>query len=278
MLNPLMMRLIACCGLAATAVAGSLAQFHTPIGDWVLELYDEDKPVTVENFKRYVTDGRFRDSFVQRHEPGFVIQGGGYAVTNRGTATAQLLVVPSYGPITNEYGVGRTFGNQYGTIAMARVGGQTNSATSQWFINLTNNAFLDQVDGGFTVFGRTLLGTNVLNRFHPPVPAAGIYRAQVPGNPSLATIPVLKPQPTLDDLVFTDISLPAWPSLRIEVLAGGARRLSWTSLSNFVNHVEFAAWAGGPMQVLLSTNGTGGVMQVEDAAPTPTRIYRVRIE
>jgi cyclophilin family peptidyl-prolyl cis-trans isomerase len=271
-------RLIAVLALAGPAWAGSLAQFHTPLGDWVLELYDEDKPVTVENFKRYIREGRFLGSFVQRHEPGFVIQGGGFAVTGRGTPTAQLVAIPTYGPITNEYQAGRIYSNQYGTIAMARVGGQTNSATSQWFISLTNNAFLDGVDGGFTVFGRRLLGTNVLNRFHPPVPAGGLFRAQVPGNPSLATIPVLKTPPTLDDLVFTDISLPAWPNLRIELLPGGARRLSWTSLSNFVNHVEFAESARGPHQILISTTGTGQLMQVEDAAPAPLRFYRVRVE
>lgn len=264
---------------ATTAAASSLVQFHTPLGDWVLELYDDDKPVTVENFKHYIVDGRFRDTFVQRHEPAFVIQGGGYWVTNRSTPTAQLDVVLTYGMITNEYQVGRTFSNGYGTIAMARQGGNTNSATSQWFINLTNNAFLDQVDGGFTVFGRTLVGTNVLNRFYPPPgTSSGIYRAQVPGNPSLSTIPVLKANPTLADLIHTDISLPAWPVARIELLPDGVRRISWNSLSNLVNHVEYAEPAGGPLQLLVSTNGTGGTMLVLDAAPATSRIYRVRIE
>src|SRR5260221_9949263 len=100
--------------------AGTLAQFRTTFGDIEVELYDQDKPVTVQNFMRYVQNGRYHDGFAHRIVPGFVIQGGGYTVTNRGMTNWQRLDVPAYPNITNEFGVGRQFSNVYGTIAMAK--------------------------------------------------------------------------------------------------------------------------------------------------------------
>jgi peptidyl-prolyl cis-trans isomerase A (cyclophilin A) len=96
------------------------------------------------------------------------LQGGGFAITNRGTTNWTIVQVPSYPPITNEFGVGGRFSNVYGTIAMAKLGGDTNSATSQWFFNLANNTFLDAADTNnlFVVFGHVVRGTNVLNAFN----------------------------------------------------------------------------------------------------------------
>ncbi len=257
--------------------ADSLVQIHTPLGDLLLQLYDADKPATVGNFKRYITNGLFRDTMVQRWEPGFVIQGGGYWITNRNTTNADFSTVVTFGNITNEFNVGRTFSNTYGTIAMARVGGQTNSANSEWFINLTNNAFLDGVDGGFTVFGTTLLGTNLLNRFNDTSTSNGIWYVNL--GTALPTLPVLSSAPTLNDLVYTDFSLPAWPQVTAHLNADGTRLLSWNSLSNFVNNVDFTTNLVAPWQTLVSTNGTGGEMQLLDTNATATpRFYRVRVE
>jgi len=68
---------------AAPAPAGTLAQFRTSFGDIDVELYDQDKPVTVQNFVRYVQGGEWRNMFVHRCVPNFVLQGGGYYVANR---------------------------------------------------------------------------------------------------------------------------------------------------------------------------------------------------
>src|SRR5438552_9026581 len=114
----------------SSAQAGTLAQFRSLFGDIEVELYDQDKPVTVQNFIRYVQSGRYQDEFTHRLMPGFVIQGGGFTITNRGTTNWQIMGVPAYAPIANEFGVGRRFSNVYGTIAMAKLGGDTNSATS----------------------------------------------------------------------------------------------------------------------------------------------------
>lgn len=261
----------------AAARADSLAQFSTPLGDVLIQLYDPDKPVTVQNFKRYVTEGLFRDSFVQRWEPGFVIQGGGYFVTNRTSASPKIATVPTHASIANEFSVGRRCSNVYGTIAMARVGGQTNSATSQWFINLASNVSLDAVDGGFTVFGHTLLGTNVLNRFNSTATTNGIFALNLGG--ALYQMPVLSSSgATYEDIIYTQISLPAWPQIHIERLADGARRIRWNSLSNFVNRVEGAADLTASWQSLNEVQGTGGEMTWTDVSAGTRRFYRVRVD
>src|SRR5687767_4786209 len=156
------------------ASAGSLVQFHTGIGTIDVELYEDEKPATVANFLRYVTSGAYSNLYFHRWLPGFVMQGGGQrmVITNN---TAFPQNVPQFAPVTNEFSVGRRFSNLFGTIAMARVGGQTNSATTDWFFNVRDNQQLDNVDGGFTVFGRALRGTNVLDRFRHPPGTTNIY-------------------------------------------------------------------------------------------------------
>src|SRR6266571_1308353 len=147
----------------APSNGGTLAQFRTVFGDIEVELYDQDKPVTVQNFIRYVQARKYQDGFAHRIVPGFVIQGGGYTVTNRGTTNWQSVSVPAYPKITNEFAVGPLLSNVYGTIAMAKLGGDTNSASSQWFFNLANNTFLDAPDTNeyFVVFGHVVRGTNI---------------------------------------------------------------------------------------------------------------------
>src|SRR5215471_5477987 len=99
--------------LSFTSQAGTLAQFRTVFGDMELELYDQDKPVTVQNFIRYVQTGAYTNCFSHRLVPGFVVQSGGFTLSNHTT----VYPVPTFPPITNEFGVGRRFSNIYGTIA-----------------------------------------------------------------------------------------------------------------------------------------------------------------
>src|SRR5439155_13923276 len=68
---------------AAPAPAGTLAQFRTSFGDIDVELYDQDKPVTVQNFVRYVQSGAYSNMFLHRCIPGFIVQGGGFSTTNQ---------------------------------------------------------------------------------------------------------------------------------------------------------------------------------------------------
>ncbi len=266
--------------------AGTLAQFRTVFGDVEVELYDQDKPLTVQNFIRYVESGRYQDSFSHRLIPGFVIQGGGFAITNQDTTNAAVVSVPTYPPIPNEFGVGRRFSNVFGTIAMAKVGGDTNSASSQWFFNLANNTALDAPDQNnfFVVFGRVVNGANVLNIFNGFQTYDGTQQSNLVANvdpllnnyfyPNFATCPLLHPAFVETNLVFLDITLL---KVAVATVAGG-QEISWNSATGLTNVVEFTTNLPPVWNTLLRTNGTGARMSVVDGRGAPWRFYRVRVD
>lgn len=133
--------------ISAPALASSVT-LKTALGDVVIELYEEETPETVANFLNYVRDGDFDSSFIHRSDPDFIIQGGAYTF-----AEEVVTPIPTDPPVINEPGIS----NLRGTIAMAKRSGDPNSATSQWFINLADNAdILDDQNGGFTVFGEVM--------------------------------------------------------------------------------------------------------------------------
>src|SRR5882724_246944 len=85
----------------SAACAGTLAQFRTTVGNFDVELYDADKPVTVQNFIRYVQNGLYTNSIMHRVVTNFIIQGGGIFVVNRNTPSNSLAYIPTFAPITN---------------------------------------------------------------------------------------------------------------------------------------------------------------------------------
>ncbi|MEM9301622.1 MAG: peptidylprolyl isomerase [Pseudomonadota bacterium] len=135
--------------LVATTATGQnpVVSVATPVGDFQIELRRDTAPNTVANFLNYVSSGRYEDSFIHRSDPGFVIQGGGFTFSG-----FVPISIEADDPIANEFGLS----NVRGTVAMARRAGSPDSATSQWFINLGDNRSLDDVDGGFTVFGEVI--------------------------------------------------------------------------------------------------------------------------
>jgi cyclophilin family peptidyl-prolyl cis-trans isomerase len=129
----------------------------TVFGDICLDLLDEpdEAPETVANFLAYYDRGDFVNSFFHRLIPGFVLQGGGF----RWTPADGYERIPQDPPVENDPDpVNRS--NVRGTVAMAKIGGQEDSATNQFFINLADNsgppASLDTQNGGFTVFARVV--------------------------------------------------------------------------------------------------------------------------
>ena len=153
--------------------------FHgsTVVGDVTVELFDQDKPVTVQNFLRYVREGSYDNLILHRCVPNFVIQAGMARSINPSSSSVFDGYMPTvtHEAITNEFEVGPRLANVFGTLAMAKVADQPNSATSDWFFNLANNsATLDATNGGFTVFGRVVSGTNVLNFFNRTSRSLGI--------------------------------------------------------------------------------------------------------
>jgi cyclophilin family peptidyl-prolyl cis-trans isomerase len=132
-----------------------MVRFETSHGAFTVELFPKEAPVTVENFLRYVDDQHFDGTIFHRIVPGFVIQGGGLTADFRNKETRD--------PIQNEAKNGLK--NKRGTLSMARTS-DINSATSQFFVNLSDNDFLDHSarDYGYAVFGRVTEGMDVIDK------------------------------------------------------------------------------------------------------------------
>lgn len=125
----------------------TIVEFETTAGTFEVNLYDLGTPATVANFLSYVNNGAYNQSIIHRSSPGFVVQGGGF-VTD---ANANISTIPQNPAVANE----PVYSNVRGTIAMAKLPTGPNTATTQWFFSLANNAAnLDNQNGGFTVFGQ----------------------------------------------------------------------------------------------------------------------------
>lgn len=140
------------CGLlgciAAWPVQATVVQFQTTLGDIEVNLYDDTTPDTVTNFLMYVEAGAYENTVIHRSAKSFVIQGGGYTLNDDSLDALLTPWSPDNEPV---------YSNIRGTIAMAKLEDDPNSATSQWFVNLGNNASnLDHANGGFTVFGQVI--------------------------------------------------------------------------------------------------------------------------
>ncbi|KAA3638788.1 MAG: hypothetical protein DWP95_11870 [Proteobacteria bacterium] len=134
----------------------TIVRFETNIGNIDIELYDEQVPITVQNFLNYVNNGDYDGTVIHRSVPGFIIQGGGY----RYSGSSVFQTVATDPAIINEAEISNTMG----TIAMARTNAP-NSATNQWFINLTDNSgVLDPSNSsaGYAVFGKVTRGFEVV--------------------------------------------------------------------------------------------------------------------
>jgi len=123
-------------------------------GEISVELFDDKAPISCENFRQYVKDGHFADTIFHRVMPNFMIQGGGM--------DENMVSKPTRDPIKNEADNGET--NDRGTLAMARTNA-VDSATSQFFINLRDNNFLNHGgrDFGYAVFGKVSDGMDVVD-------------------------------------------------------------------------------------------------------------------
>ena len=136
------------------SASATIVEVTTSHGNFKINLHDEATPITVTNFLKYVNDDDYDNTVVHRLVPNFVMQSGGFKYEG----TRALSAIPTDSAIKNE----PVYSNVRGTIAMAKIGGNVNSATSQWFINLSNNsggsASLDTQNGGFTVFGEVIEG------------------------------------------------------------------------------------------------------------------------
>ncbi|GAA78296.1 peptidylprolyl isomerase [Pseudoalteromonas sp. BSi20495] len=130
---------------ASFTSTATIVEMNTSQGVIEINLFDQQTPKTVENFLSYVQDDSYNETVIHRSVSNFVIQGGGF------TFSDSLDAITTKPTVINE----PVFSNVKGTIAMAKLSGDANSATSQWFFNITDNsAALDTQNGGFTVFGQ----------------------------------------------------------------------------------------------------------------------------
>jgi cyclophilin family peptidyl-prolyl cis-trans isomerase len=130
-------------------------KFETSVGTFVVEVDTVRAPLTAENFLRYVRDGAYDSTVFHRVIANFVIQGGGY--------DEHLAERQARGPIPNESGNGLS--NRRGTLGLARED-SPHSGTSQFYINLADNAGLDPLPSrwGYAVFGRVVEGMEVVDK------------------------------------------------------------------------------------------------------------------
>ena len=151
-----------------------MIKMTTTSGDITIELYEDDAPISSENFMEYVKDGFFNDTIFHRVIPNFMIQGGGM--------TEDMMSKPTRAPIKNEAKNGKK--NLRGTLAMARTM-EIDSATSQFFINLVDNNFLDHGDRdfGYAVFGEVTEGMDVVDKIAGVTTGSDLGHQDVPTEP-----------------------------------------------------------------------------------------------
>ena len=155
-------------------------KFATTAGDFVVEVYPDKAPRTVENFLQYVTEKHYDGTIFHRVIDNFMIQGGGFDTSFTQKKTRA--------PVSHEGREALAKGgpkNVVGTLAMARTN-DPNSASAQFFINVKDNAFLDPTaqQPGYTVFGRVTSGMDVVQKIKAaPTGAGGPFPSDVPKTP-----------------------------------------------------------------------------------------------
>lgn len=155
-----------------------MIKFETSMGDFTMELYEDKAPKTVENVLNYVRQGFYDGTIFHRVIDGFMVQGGGF--------TADMAQKPTEAPVENEADNGLK--NEKYTVAMARTM-EPHSATSQFFVNVADNSFLNfraknPQGWGYCVFAKVVDGTEVIDKirtvetgnfgFHENVPTESV--------------------------------------------------------------------------------------------------------
>ena len=251
---------VAASAAATQAVAANpLVRISSTYGDFTVELLEDRAPATVQNFLGYVDRGDYSRVVVHRLDHDFVIQMGSHR-WNGDCSNGVLppacgpVNIPSQAMVPNEPGVSNTAG----TLAMAKIDGLPDSATSQWFVNLRDNAEnLDQQNGGFTAFGQ-ILGDGLeaplrINQLQNPINIA----------PGITSLPIRDPEtalggPSEKNLVLMNI----W---RVDRYSSSLHVLEFSSgiLSTYVDAGEL-----GRMSLLLNVVGNTGTDTIFELDPT----------
>lgn len=241
-------------------VTGTVVRFTTnsaaPNDKVFVELFDQagpgrtrTTPLTTANFLAYANAGRYQNTILHRSVPGFIVQAGGFTqpTAPSGQAGGSPTTIATYAPVTNEPGNS----NIRGTIAMAKVGGDPNSATDQWFFNLADNrANLDSQNGGFTAFGQVLgTGMSVVDSLAavPFYGAADFYN-----NGALTDLPLRNiPKPIPNPFVIQPSQFVAFPTI-VPV-----KELIYTATTSSSSLVSTAIGVDGILRLTPVVNAVG---------------------
>lgn len=219
-----------------------VSQFNLGAEPLVMDmaLFSDRTPISRANFLSYVTSGAYTNSFIHRSVPGFVIQGGATRIISNSFDS-----IPTNPPILNEFGISNTLG----TVSMAKVGGDPNSATSQWFVSVgANTDILDSQNEGFTVFGRmTRTSFRSAQIFNDPYDFPTFNYGGIYGELPLFYTHVLGNLDIDEFILFPSVSLVPIPDGE----AGESRTLSYSVISN-----------SNP-GLLSATVGPGGVLLLD---------------
>ena len=241
-------------------VTGTVVRFTTnsaaPNDKVFVELFDQagpgrtrTTPLTTANFLAYANAGRYQNTILHRSVPGFIVQAGGFTqpTAPSGQAGGSPTTIATYAPVTNEPGNS----NIRGTIAMAKVGGDPNSATDQWFFNLADNrAHLDSQNGGFTAFGQVLgTGMSVVDSLAavPFYGAVDFYN-----NGALTDLPLRNiPNPIPNPFVIQPSQFVAFPTI-VPV-----KELIYTATTSSSSLVSTAIGVDGILRLTPVVNAVG---------------------
>ncbi len=184
MLNKLALGWVVAVAASSVMAANTQMQIQTSMGNIEIELFDDKAPLSTQNFKNYVKANFYNGTIFHRVIPGFMVQGGGM--------DSRMIEKQTKAPIRNESNNGLK--NDVGTLAMARTN-DPNSASSQFFINVANNDFLNKSPSneGYAVFGQVTKGMDVVNKI-VKVPTSNYGMQQnVPNQPIKITAVSIKP-------------------------------------------------------------------------------------
>lgn len=205
----------------AVAIGRTVVRFTTNLGAIDVELFDDTMPVTVGNFMNYVRSGRYASSIFHRsttYNPADIqiVQGGGFFVIGANLQQVNpdpAIILESSGP------------NLRGTIVMARTN-ELNSATTQWFFNVSNNSALD---GNYAVFGQ-IIGASGLSTLDALAGVPAYNVSNILG-PVFSEIPLLEPSLVVESLLMVQSVAVVDPVLQISSFekSGAGVRIDWAA-------------------------------------------------
>ena len=238
---------------------------------------------TVANFVNYVEDNDYANSIIHRSVPGFIVQGGGFAVDpelNFEPNLDAIEPIPADDSVINEFSPSRS--NTRGTIAMAKRGGDPNSATNQWFFNLNDNSEIlnERNNGGFTVFGEVLsaedfapvdaialLPTSDASRsFSQPVPQFAGAFSELPL--------IIEDAENANFVGLNNVTLLQQPELEFAVIENSNPDLVNATINDGELVLDYAADGRGIAEITISATDLQGdtvedmfIVAVENAQP-----------